>query len=113
MVVGDTPDELIKKYDAALEVEPYIKYYYKDISKYRKKAIKVAQDLVDNADKLELTPFMKEYFDDKIKSLKKLTDFGASSRRAVIQQGISSSFFMCPSVRNRILMSSISVQFSI
>lgn len=75
MVVGDTPDEIVKKYDASLTVEPHIKYYYKDIAKYRKKAIKIAQDLVDNADKLELTPFMKEYFEDKFKALKKLSDF--------------------------------------
>ena len=75
MVVGDAPDEIIKKYDASATVEPYIKYYYKDISKYRKKSIKIAQDLVDNSDKLELTPFMKEYFEDKVKSLRKLTDF--------------------------------------
>lgn len=75
MVVSDTPDEVIKKYDANLTVEPYIKYYYKDISKYRKKAIKVAQDVVDNSDKFGLTPFMKAYFDDKVKTLKSTTDF--------------------------------------
>ena len=62
MVVSETPDEVIKKYDNNLEVEPYIKYYYSDISKYRKKAIKITQDLVDNSDKVGLTPFMKEYF---------------------------------------------------
>lgn len=75
MVVSETPDEVIKKYDSNLEVEPYIKYYYSDISKYRKKAIKITQDLVDNSDKVGLTPFMKEYFEDKVKSLRKLTDF--------------------------------------
>ena len=29
MVVGDNPDEMVKKYDSNLEVEPYIKYHYK------------------------------------------------------------------------------------
>ena len=75
MVVGNNPDELTKKYDANLEVESYIKYRYSDASKYRKKAIKMAQELIDNADKLELTPFMVEYFKEKVASLKKLTDF--------------------------------------
>lgn len=75
MVVSDTPEEIIKKYDASLEVEPYIKYYYKDIAKYRKKAIKIAQEVVGNADKFGMTPFMKEYFEDKVKALKKLSDF--------------------------------------
>lgn len=75
MVVSDTPDEIIKKYDANLKVEPYIKYYYKDIAKYRKKAIKLAQDVVDNSEKFGLTPFMKEYFEEKVKTLKATTDF--------------------------------------
>ena len=50
MVVGDEPDEIIKKYDANLEVEPYVKYHYKDKEKYRKKAIKIAQEVVENSD---------------------------------------------------------------
>lgn len=75
MVVGDEPDELVKKYDSSLEVEPYVKYYYKDVSKYRKKAIKISQDLVDNSSKLGLTPFMVDFFKDKVNSLKKLSDF--------------------------------------
>lgn len=75
LVVGDNPDELIKKFDANLEVEPYIKYKYSDAAKYRKKAIKVVQDVIDNVDKLELTPFMVNYFKEKVAALKKLTDF--------------------------------------
>jgi len=75
MVVGDKPDELVSKYDSNLKVEPYIKYYYKDIAKYKKKAIKIAQELVDNANKLELTDFMKEYFKEKVTDLKNLSDF--------------------------------------
>ena len=75
MVVGDKPDEMVKKYDANLEVEPYIKYYYKDISKLRKKAIKVSSDLVDNAKTLGLTKFMVDFFKEKVNCLKKVSDF--------------------------------------
>jgi hypothetical protein len=75
MVVSDTPEEVIKKYDANMEVEPYIKFYYKDIAKYKKKAMKVTQDLIDNSESLGLTPFMKDYFVNKIKTLKKTSDF--------------------------------------
>ena len=75
MVVGDEPDEIIKKYDANLEVEPYVKYHYKDKEKYRKKAIKIAQEVVENSDKFGMSPFMKDYFQDKVKYLKKLSDF--------------------------------------
>lgn len=75
MVVSDKPDDVIKKYDCNAEVEPYIKYKYKDISKYKKNGIKLLQDLLDNSEKFDFTPFMKEYFEDKLKSMKKLTDF--------------------------------------
>lgn len=75
MVVGDNPDEIIKKYDSNLEVEPYIKFSYKDMSKYRKQAIKMAQSVIDNSEKMGLSHLVKEYFEDKLKSLKKLTDF--------------------------------------
>lgn len=75
MVVGDNPDEIIKKYDANLEVEPYVKYYYNDIAKYKKKAIKMAQDVVENAEKLSLTPVVKDYFEEKAKAIKKMSDF--------------------------------------
>ena len=36
MVVGDNPDEMIKKYDSKLKVEPYIKYHYDDAGKLKK-----------------------------------------------------------------------------
>lgn len=75
MVIGDQPDEIIKKYDASLEVEPYIKFSYKEMTKYKKQAIKMAQNLADNASKIGLSKNIKEYFEEKVKSLKKLTDF--------------------------------------
>ena len=75
MVVGENPDELIKKYDLNLKVEPYIKYYYKDMAKYKKKAIKAVQELLANSDKLDLTEFMKDYFNEKIRVIKSLSDF--------------------------------------
>jgi hypothetical protein len=75
MVIGKEPDEIVKKYDASLEVEPYVKYEYSKIKKYRQKAIKMAQEMVDNARKLSLTDFMKEYFKEKVSSLKNMSDF--------------------------------------
>jgi len=75
MVVGDNPDDIVKKYDASLEVEPYVKFRYKDIKKYRAKAIKMGQEMVDNAKRLGLTDFMKDYFKEKVSSLKNMTDF--------------------------------------
>ena len=75
MVVGSNPDEMVKKYDSKLEVEPYIKYYYKDAGKLKKKAIKLMQDVVDNSDKVDLTDIMIDYLKDRIKNLKSMSDF--------------------------------------
>ena len=75
MVVSNTPDEVIKKYDATKKVEPYIKYYYKDAKKYRKSSIKMAQDVIDNADKLGCNDVMKDYFKEKLQTLKSMSDF--------------------------------------
>ena len=75
MVVGDNPDEMIKKYDSKLKVEPYIKYHYNDAGKLKKKAIKLMQDVVDNSDKVSLTNIMIDYLKDRIKNLKGMSDF--------------------------------------
>lgn len=75
MVVGDNPDEMIKKYDSKLKVEPYIKYHYDDAGKLKKKAIKLMQDVVDNSDKVSLTNIMIDYLKDRIKNLKGMSDF--------------------------------------
>ena len=75
MVVGDNPDEMIKKYDSTMKVEPYIKYHYDDAGKIKKKAIKLMQDIVDNSDKVSLTNIMIDYLKDRIKILKGMSDF--------------------------------------
>ena len=75
MVVGDNPDEMIKKYDSKLKVEPYIKYHYDDAGKLKKKAIKLMQDVVDNSDKVSLTNIMIDDLKDRIKNLRGMSDF--------------------------------------
>ena len=75
MVVGNNPDEIVKKYDANLQVEPYVKYYYKDASKYRKKAIKTTEEILSNSDKIGLSEFVREYLSERVMVLKRETDF--------------------------------------
>jgi hypothetical protein len=75
MVVGDNPDELIKEYDINKKVEPYIVYRYKDREKLRKNAIKSIQNLLDNSGKIDLNDAIKDYFQEKIFTLKHLSDF--------------------------------------
>ena len=75
MVVGDNPDEMVKKYDSNLEVEPYIKYHYKDAGKLKKKSIKVIENMIENADKAGLSEIVVDYLKDRIKALKSISDF--------------------------------------
>ena len=75
MVVGDNPLEMIKKYDATMEVEPYVKYRYDDAGKIKKKAIKLMQDIIDNSDKVSLTNIMIDYLKERIKNLISISDF--------------------------------------
>ena len=75
MVVSKTPDEVVKKYDKSLEVEPYVKFSYKDMSKYRKTAIKSIEGILSNGCKGWVTEFIYNYFDEKLKVLSKMTDF--------------------------------------
>ena len=65
MVVGENPDEILKKYDANLNVEPYIKYKYSDADKLKKNAISVLDEIVRNHDKLTLSPFQIDYFKER------------------------------------------------
>ena len=75
MVVSENPDGVIAKYDASREVEPYVKFHYKDSGKLRKKAIKTVGELLENAGSIGLTPFMKDHFEDRLRTLKKMSDF--------------------------------------
>ena len=42
------PDDIIKKYDINLEVEPYLKYKFNDAEKLRKTKIAVLEDYINN-----------------------------------------------------------------
>ena len=50
LVIGDNPEELMKKYNEDYEVEPYIKYYFKDKDKLFKNRIKIFEEILKNKD---------------------------------------------------------------
>ena len=75
MVVGENPDEILKKYDANLNVEPYIKYKYSDADKLKKNAISVLDEIVRNHDKLTLSPFQIDYFKERRKAINNMSTF--------------------------------------
>lgn len=51
VVVGENPDELVKKYDKKLKVEPYVVYQFKDAKKLHEKYIKILQGVLETMDK--------------------------------------------------------------
>lgn len=48
LVVGDNPEELMKKYSTDLKVEKYIKYKRSDAGKLRKQAVKLYKAILDS-----------------------------------------------------------------
>lgn len=75
LVVGDNPDEMVKKYDANIKVEPYIKYKYCDAKKLRTTALKTFKQVIDSKNKLNINDFVIDYFMDRYNAIKSLSDF--------------------------------------
>lgn len=75
MVVGDNPEEIIKKYDLSLKVEPYVKYKYLDAGKYKTISIKALEKILSEADKISLPGTTKVALKERLTELKKLSDF--------------------------------------
>ena len=75
MVVGENHKELMEKYSINLEVAPYIKYEYLKADKYLDTSIKALNNILENSDKIQLEPNVKENLDIRIKTLKKMTPF--------------------------------------
>ena len=75
MVVGDNPEELLKKYDINLSVEPYVKYKYSDAEKLQKNAIKVLDEIIANPDRFTLNSFQTDYFKERRKAINNMSSF--------------------------------------
>ena len=61
MVVGDNPDELIKKYDLDTKVEPYVKLKRSDAEKARKMHLKFIEDIL-TSNKIILTDRQRDVY---------------------------------------------------
>jgi hypothetical protein len=75
MVVGDNPDELMARYDMSREVEPYVKFKYKDREKMQKNAIKVMKEIVANPKLFNMTDFQSDAFKNQLAKIEALTPF--------------------------------------
>ena len=75
MVVGDNPDELMSKYDINLKVDKHRKYRSLDAEKIRNKSIKLIEEILANKDNLNLGKFQLDFFTEKLKEIKEMSDF--------------------------------------
>lgn len=75
MVVGNNPNEIIEKYSMEHKVEPYIKYKYLEAKKYQTTAIKIMSKMLDEHEKIGITPSTKEALEFRLKTLKSLSPF--------------------------------------
>ena len=75
MVVGNNPEEIIKKYSGGYKVEPYVKYKYLDAKKYQNAAIKVLTNILKNSDTIGIDEPIKNSLEERLKVLNSLTPF--------------------------------------
>ena len=75
MVIGDDPEGLMKKYDKALKVKPYIKYKYLDADKLKKNAEKLLSNVIENFDKFQMNESQLRYFKERLKAIHGMSSF--------------------------------------
>jgi hypothetical protein len=69
IVAGENPDYIMKPYDKNLEVEPYIKYKFKDAKSIKEKYIELYEGILKN----ENETVDKEILEDTISNLKEMS----------------------------------------
>lgn len=77
IVVGENPDEIMKKYDSAKKVEPYVVYRLSDVSKYKENTLKAYKHIA-NSDAMPET--IREEYKEKVLEVEKMDDIDFYSR---------------------------------
>lgn len=75
MVVGNNPEELMKRYDKAFKVKPYVKFKYLSAEKMKNSAIKILTEITNNPKKFTLNDFQRDYFKERLKAISSMTPF--------------------------------------
>lgn len=74
MVIGDSPDDLMEKYDKELEVDKYCVAKYEDIEKYKETSVKIYEELLKLPSDLGLE-ISQEDLKKRLNEIKKMTPF--------------------------------------
>lgn len=69
IVAGENPEEMVKKYDSNLKVEPYVAYEFKKASEYKRKYLEMYKSCLESMPDDE-----KEYAQNIIKHIEKQSD---------------------------------------
>lgn len=75
MVVGNNPEDIVKKYSSEYKQEPYVKYKYLDAKKYQDAALKTLKAVLDNFDKINMSPHVKEALQERLANISDLSPF--------------------------------------
>ncbi len=68
-------DELMKKYDKSLKVEPYVKYKYLDAKRCRSATIKICKFILSDPKKFGLSQFSIDMLTERKKIINNMTSF--------------------------------------
>ena len=71
IVIGENPDEIMKKYDSSIKVEPYIVYKLSNVTQYKENTLKAYKYLVDS-DVMPET--VRDEYKEKVLELEKMSD---------------------------------------
>ena len=71
IVAGENPKILMEPYDKAKEIEPYIKYHYKDAGKLKEKYVEFYEAILKSNENINVD---KEALEEIIEDLKSLSD---------------------------------------
>lgn len=71
IVVGDNPDEIMKKYDLSVKVEPYVVYKLDDIKKYKENTLKAYKYLAES----DIMPeTIRNEYNERVQEIENMSD---------------------------------------
>ena len=71
VVVGENPEEIMKKYDSNVKVEPYALYKFSEVKKYKENTLRAYRNISDNKD---MPDSIREEYKEKVKEVENMDD---------------------------------------
>ena len=71
IVVGENPDEIMKKYDLTRKVEPYVVYKLSDVTRYKQNAITAYKYMSEND---TMPEYIRKEYKERINDIQEMSD---------------------------------------